>query len=104
MGIGGVGIVNGALEKVLVQARDVMMRFDLAAEVIAVKGKRASVLADLLHRLQRLQHATAFVQYVLPHSHFLARWLSLFATLSHRRRLVLARGHYIVLLMLSGGL
>lgn len=52
MGMGGVGIVNGALEEVLVKSRHVMMGFDLSREIVGVKGKGASVVADLLHRFE----------------------------------------------------
>lgn len=51
MGMGGVGIVNGALEEVLVESRDVMVGFDLSREVVSVKGKGASVVGDLLKRI-----------------------------------------------------
>lgn len=77
MGVGGVGVVKGALEEVLVDAGDVMVGLDLTAEIVGVEGKGASVLADLLHGLQRLHHLSPFVQQLLPHPHFLARWLRL---------------------------
>lgn len=52
--MGVIGIVNGALEEVLVEAGDVVVGLNLAGHIVAIQGEGAGVLAHLLHRLQGL--------------------------------------------------
>lgn len=69
MSVGVVGIINGALEEVLVETSDVVVSLDLASHVVAIESEGANVLLHLLHRLQTLQHLGSFVQHVLPSLH-----------------------------------
>lgn len=52
MGVRGVGIVNGGLEEVVVESREEMVGLDLSGEVVGIERKGASVLTDLLYRLE----------------------------------------------------
>ncbi|RWW27277.1 hypothetical protein BHE74_00032766 [Ensete ventricosum] len=61
VGGGGVGVVNGALEDVLVNAGGVVVGLDLAAQVVGVEREAAQVLLHLRHRLLGLQHLRALV-------------------------------------------
>ena len=69
MSVGVVGIINGALEEVLVETSDVVVSLDLASHVVAIESEGANVLLHLLYRLQTLQHLGSFVQHVLPSLH-----------------------------------
>lgn len=75
--MGVVGVVDGALEEVLVEASDVVVGLDLTSHVVAVESKSAHVLAHLVHRLEGLHHLGALVQDLLFHRHRLPRrrWL-----------------------------
>lgn len=77
--MGVIGVVDGALEEVLVEAVDVVVGLDLTGRVVAVEREGADVLAHLLHRLQRLHHLRSFVQHVLPHRHWLSRSIRIVA-------------------------
>lgn len=59
---GIVGVVDGALEKVLVKKRDVEVGFNLASVVMSVECKAASMLLHLLHWFHRLKHLGTLVQ------------------------------------------
>lgn len=71
--MGLVGVVNGTLKEVLIDTSNEMVSLDLASQVMAVQGESATVLAELLNRLQRLQHRSPFVQQLLFHRHRLPR-------------------------------
>jgi hypothetical protein len=60
-GVGSVGVVDGALEEVLVEAGDVVVRLHLPLRVVRVQRERAHVLLHLLHGPQRLHRRRAHV-------------------------------------------
>jgi hypothetical protein len=72
-GVGGVGVVDGALEEVLVEAGDVVVRLQLPLGVVRVQRERARVLLRLLHGLQRLHRRRAHVQHLRRHRRRLPR-------------------------------
>lgn len=55
-GVGVIGIINRTLEKVLVEPANIVVSLDLTAHVMAIQGKGADMLADLLHWGQCLQN------------------------------------------------
>ena len=100
MSVGVVGIINGALEEILIDTSDVMVSLDLASHVVAVESEGTNVLLHLVHRLQTLHHLGSFVQHVLPRRHrrsdrlgFAGRYgLGWFVTGSHGNQSVLGDG------------
>lgn len=73
VGCGIIGVVNGALEKVLVEAGNIMVSLNLPRHILAIESKGADVLVHLLHWLKRLHHLCPFVQHLLLHRHRLPR-------------------------------
>nr|GMD22513.1 hypothetical protein Iba_chr08aCG11510 [Ipomoea batatas] len=72
-GVRSIGIVDGALEEVVVKASDVVVSLDLAAQVMAVESEGADVLPHLLHGFQRLDQLNSLVHRLLRHRHRLPR-------------------------------
>lgn len=89
---GVVGIVDGALEEVLVETSYVVVGLDLTVHIVSVESEGTHVLVDVLDRLQRLHHSCSFVQHVLPHRHRLPRRYRL-SSRRHRRRQLVTRRH-----------
>ena len=59
-GIGLIRIINSALEKVVVEAGDIVMSLDLTTHVMAVTSKATNMLAHLFYGVQRLHHLSSF--------------------------------------------
>lgn len=76
--VGFIGVVDGALDEILVEAGAEVVGLHLAGHVVAVNAEGAAMQAHLLYRLQRL-HLRALVDHVPPHRHRLSgnRLLSL---------------------------
>lgn len=68
-----IGVVNGALEEVLVETGGVMVGFDLARHVVAVDGEGADMLGHFIDGFKGLHQLGALVQHVLPDGHRLPR-------------------------------
>ena len=73
--IGVIGIVNSALEEVLVESGDIVVSLDLSRHVGTVQSEGAHVLVHLLDWFQRLHHRRSLVQNVLLHRHRISRRL-----------------------------
>lgn len=97
---GVVGIVDGALEEVLVETSYVVVDLDLTVQIVSVESERTHVLVDVLDRLQRLHHSCSFVQHLLPHRHWLPRRYR-FSSCRHRRCQRATRSHLSFSLSLS---
>lgn len=71
--MGGIGIIDGRLKKILIDSSDVMVSLDLTGHIVAVQSESANVLADLLYWFQGLNQLGAFFHHFLPQTHSLAR-------------------------------
>jgi hypothetical protein len=93
-GRGLVGVVDGALDDVLVEPGEEVVDLHLAAQVVGVEREAARVQLHLPHRLQRLHHLRAHVQDLRRHRRRPARRRRLGGARRGRGgRLLIARGH-----------